>query len=121
MWSVFYSYLLVFFKWGKLSSRNMDSDKQIDVYLEVLTAIVQRFMKLMGQPALKPARRIYGLHVTDDGTVTSFQGEGMVVVQGLIVEYMTLLGAQVVPLTQRAIEPARERNPEIRLPAMLLK
>jgi hypothetical protein len=43
----------------------------------------------------------------------------MVVVQGLIVEYMTLLGGQVVPLTQRAIETARERNPEIKLPAML--
>ena len=97
----------------------MDSEKQINVYLEVLTAIVQRFIKLMGAPALRLARRVYGLRVTDDGSVTSFQGEGMIVVQGLIVEYMTLLGGQVVPLTQRAIEPARERNPEIKLPAML--
>lgn len=99
----------------------MDTNKQTDVYLEVLTAIVQRFTTLMGEPALKPARRIYGLQVKDDGTVTSFQGDGMVIVQGLIVEYMALLGAQVVPLTQRAIESTRERNPDVKLPAMLTK
>lgn len=92
---------------------------KVDVYIEVLTAIVQRFMKLMGPPALKLARRVYSLHVEDDGTVLRYQGDGMVIVQGLVVEYMTLLGSEVVPLTQRAISPARERNPNVKLPAML--
>ncbi|MBI5824745.1 MAG: hypothetical protein HZB18_12010 [Chloroflexi bacterium] len=97
----------------------MEPDLKIDIYIEVLTAIVQRFYKLMGEPALKLARRVYGLHVESDGSVTRFQGDGMIIVQGLVVEYMTLLGAEVVPLTQRAIGPARERNPHIKLPAML--
>ena len=97
----------------------MESDPRMIVYLEVLTAIVQRFMKLMGEPALKLARRVYSLHVEDDGSVTRYQGDGMIIVQGLVVEYMSLLGAEVVPLTQRAISLARERNPQIKLPAML--
>ena len=97
----------------------MEADKHVDVYIEVLTAIVQRFMKLMGDPALRLARRVYGLRVNDHGEVTSFQGDGMVVVQGLVIEYMTLLGGQVVPLSQRAIVDARQRNPDMKLPSLL--
>jgi hypothetical protein len=97
----------------------MQTDRQVDVYPEVLTAIVQRFMRLMGEPALRLARRVYGLRVENDGTVTRYQGEGMIIVQGLVIEYMTLLGSAALPLTLRAISPARERNPGIKLPAML--
>lgn len=97
----------------------MEFDKEVDVYIEVLTAIVQRFLKLMGEPALKLARRVYGLRVNDDGQVTSFQGDGMVVMQGLVIEYMTLLGSQAVPLSQRAIDGPRQRNPQIKLPSLL--
>ncbi len=97
----------------------MEANKRVDVYIEVLTAIVQRFMKLMGDPALRLARRVYGLRVNDDGQVTNYQGDGMVVVQGLVIEYMTLLGGQVVPLTQRAINETRQRNPDMKLPSLL--
>jgi hypothetical protein len=97
----------------------MEFDKEVDVYIEVLTAIVQRFLRLMGEPALKLARRVYGLRVSDDGQVTSYQGDGMVVMQGLVIEYMTLLGSQAVPLSQRAIDGPRQRNPEIKLPSLL--
>jgi hypothetical protein len=94
-------------------------EREIDIYIEVLTAIVQRFMKLMGEPALKLARRVYGLRVNDDGQVSGYQGDGMVVVQGLVIEYMTLLGSQAVPLSQRAIEEPRQRNPQLKLPSLL--
>ena len=97
----------------------MEFDKEIDVYIEALTAIVQRFMKLMGEPALKLARRVYGLRINDNGEVLGFQGDGMIVMQGLVIEYMTLLGSQVVPLTQRAIDSSRQRNPQIKLPSLL--
>ena len=97
----------------------MSTEAEIDVYQEVLTAIVQRFIKLMGDPALRLARRVYGLHVADDGTVSSYQGDGLVVVQGLVIEYMTLLGPQVLSMTQRAINPTMERNPDVKMPSML--
>ncbi len=91
---------------------------QDEVYYEVLTAIVQRFIKLMGDPALRLARRIYGLHVEDDGTVTRFQGEGLIVVQGLVIEYMTLIGFEAVHMSQRAIDPTVKRNPDVKLPSL---
>jgi hypothetical protein len=97
----------------------MQSETQIDVYKEVLTAIVQRFIRLMGDPALRLARRVYGLHIQDDGSVTNYQGDGWVAIQGLVIEYMTLLGPQAVQLTQRAIDPAMQRNPEVKLPSLL--
>ena len=97
----------------------METKGQIDVYKEALTAIVQRFMKLMGDPALRLARKVYGLIVTDDGTVERYQGDGWVVLQGLIIEYMTLLGPEVVNMSQRALKPTLERNPETKLPALL--
>jgi hypothetical protein len=96
----------------------MDSSVQNDVYLEVLTAIVQRFLNLMGEPALRFARRIYGLHVEDDGTVSRFQGDGMVVVQGLVIEYMTLIGFEAVHLSERAIDPTIRNNPKVKLPSL---
>jgi len=97
----------------------MDPDTHIDVYKEVLTAIIQRFVKLMGDPAVRLARRVYGLNVENDGTVKSYQGDGWVAVQGLVIEYMALLGPEAVPLTQRAIDPALQRNPRIKLPSLL--
>ena len=96
----------------------MATANQNDVYLEVLTAIVQRFMKLMGEPALRFARRIYGLHVEEDGTVTRFQGDGLIVVQGLVIEYMTLIGFEAVHMSQRAIDPTLKRNPSVKLPSL---
>jgi len=97
----------------------MQPNPPIDVYQEVLTAIVQRFVTLMGEPALRLARRVYGIRVADDGTVTSYQGDGWVAIQGLVIEYMALLGPEVVLLTQRAINPTLERNPNVKLPSLL--
>ena len=99
----------------------MNASPQFDVYKEVMTAIIQRFIKLMGEPALRFARRVYGLHVEDDGTVTRYQGDGMVIVQGLVIEYMTLLGPEVVRITQRAIDPAVQQNPNVKLPSLIRK
>jgi hypothetical protein len=99
----------------------MESETQIDVYKEVLTAIVQRFIRLMGsETAIRLARRVYGLKVDDEGRATSYQGDGWIAIQGLVIEYMTLLGPQVVPMTQRAITPAVERHPnKVKLPSLL--
>ncbi len=97
----------------------MDTNQKIDVYKEVLTAIVQRFFALLGEPAVRKARRVYGLQVQDDGMVVGYQGDGMIIVQGLVIEYMTLLGPQALTLTQRALEPTMKRNPEVKLPTLL--
>ena len=40
---------------------------QTDIYLELLTVVVKRFVTLLGPPGLKKARRVYGLRINDDG------------------------------------------------------
>jgi hypothetical protein len=99
----------------------METPTQIDVYKEVLTAVVQRFIRLIGkETAIRLARRVYILKVSDEGVVTSYQGDGWIAIQGLVIEYMTLLGSEVVPMTQRTINPMIERNPnKVKLPPLL--
>ena len=90
-----------------------------DVYLELLTLIVQRFVALMGDPALRLARQVQGVQVREDGVVTSYRVDGMFALQGILLEYMDLLGPQAVSLSQRAITPVLARNPSVKLPGML--
>jgi hypothetical protein len=45
----------------------------------------------------------------------------MVIVQGLVIEYMTLLGREAIPLSQRAIDPTVTRNPSVKLPSLIKK
>jgi len=90
-----------------------------DVYSELMTAIVQRFITLMGPPALRLARRQYGLHIADNGQVTDYRGDATMLIQGLVLEYMTLLGPEVVTLSRRAIQTTLDRNPSLKLPSIL--
>lgn len=92
------------------------SDK---AYEALLTAVVQRFILLMGSPALRPARRVYGLKVDDEGIVTSYRGDGPVIMQSLVIEYITLLGPQAVVLSNRAIQPVLNHYPNVDLPSLL--
>ena len=97
----------------------MDPNPPIDVYKEVLTAIVQRFIILIGDPAVRRARRVYSLQLDDDGKVKGYQGDPMVIVQGLVIEYMTLLGPQALRLSQRATAGTKAHHPEMKLPSLL--
>jgi hypothetical protein len=90
-----------------------------DAYIEVMSAVVQRFVRLLGPAGVRPAKRIYGLRVSDDGRVTGYHGDGPVILQGLLIEYIGLLGSQAVPLTTRAIQPILARHPHLELPSLL--
>lgn len=99
-----------------MSASGPNSD---DAYLEVMSAVIQRFIRLLGPAGIRPARRLYGLRVTDDGRVTGYNGDGPVLLQGLLIEYITLLGSEAVPLTSRAIQPILDRHPHLELPSLL--
>ena len=90
-----------------------------DAYVELMSAVIQRFILLLGPAGVRPAKRIYGLRITDDGRVTGYNGDGPVILQGLLIEYMGLIGSQAVPLTTRAIQPILARHPHLELPSLL--
>ena len=79
-------------------------DIQID---EVLTAIVRRFIDLIGKPAaLSAARKTSGLTVADDGTVLSYdRADPIGNVTRLVEQYRSTFGDTAVALAHQAAQP----------------
>jgi DNA-binding NarL/FixJ family response regulator len=74
---------------------------------EVLTAIVRRFVDLIGAPmALSAARKIPGMEVADDGTVLSFdRADPIGNVTRLVEQYRSAFGDTAVELAHQATQP----------------
>jgi len=98
----------------------MDDAEQVEIYKGMLTAIIQRFIKLMGEPALSRARRVRGLQAGDDGSVTRYEGEGWVMLMGLTIEYQNLLGREAVTIINRTINlSSDEGKHKVKIPSIL--
>jgi DNA-binding NarL/FixJ family response regulator len=82
----------------------LPKDIRID---EVLTAIVQRFIELIGAPmALSAARKIDGVKVADDGTVLDYDRTDPIGnVTRLLEQYRAAFGETAVALAHRAAQP----------------
>jgi DNA-binding NarL/FixJ family response regulator len=74
---------------------------------EVLSAIVKRFINLIGAPAaLSAARKVDHLKVSDDGTVTEYdRAEPVENVTRLLEQYRLAFGDTAVALAHRAAQP----------------
>jgi two-component system nitrate/nitrite response regulator NarL len=86
------------------------TDTRLD---EVLTAIVRRFIELIGAPAaLSAARKVAGLRVADDGVVLDYdRSEAIGNVTRLLEQYRTAFGETAVNVAYRAAQPvAKERT-----------
>jgi len=84
-------------------------------YKSILSEVIQKQTAILGpQITLQKARSVSGLTVSDDGTVTSIQGDPQIAMQGLIDQFMELSGMivrktmepllAVVPNTQNSFE-----------------
>jgi len=68
-------------------------------YEKMLTDLIQKQMVVLGPNiALDKARKITGLTVADDGTVSNVQGDPQLVLKGVANEYMALSG-QIAQMT----------------------
>jgi two-component system NarL family response regulator len=87
-----------------MPANSPSSDIRID---EVLTAIVKRFIELIGAPtALSAARKIDGLRVADDGTVLDYDHANPIDnVTQLLEQYRVAFGDTAVALAHRAAQP----------------
>ena len=74
---------------------------------EILTAVVKRFVRLVGLPgALKVARRVPGLIVDDEGNVQGYDRTSpFSAVTQLIDEYSAVFGSSAATMAQTAIQP----------------
>lgn len=86
-------------------------NKNID-YKSLLTEIIQKQIVILGPNiALIQARNVEGLEVSDDGVVTSINGDPQKIVKDLIDEYVSLSGL----IVKQALEPLLAKYPSLKL------
>lgn len=73
-------------------------------YAELMTAIIKKQISIIGEKiALQLARKVFGLKVSDDGTVTA--GASKEALADLLEQYKAIAGGVAVMFAKRAIEP----------------
>ncbi len=74
-----------------------------DQYKQMLTDLIQKQMVVLGPNiALDKARKISGLKISDDGLVTSIDGDPQMILKGVANEYMQLSG-QIAQMTLNSL------------------
>ncbi len=77
----------------------------------MLTDLIQKQMVVLGPNiALDKAKKIPGVSVSPDGTVTDISGDGQTVLKGVANEYMTLSGQ----IAQMTINTLLEKYPSVK-------
>lgn len=85
----------------------MTDTRQPEPYLDVFSAVIRRFIRLVGEPAaLRIARRVPGLVVADDGRVTAFNELDPTGTLNLLIDsYEVVFGDIALTLSRQAAAP----------------
>ncbi len=85
----------------------MTDTRQPEPYLDVFSAVIRRFIRLVGEPAaLRIARRVPGLAVADDGRVTAFNELDPTGTLNLLIDsYEVVFGDIALTLSRQAAAP----------------
>lgn len=87
----------------------MDNNSQ---YINILTDLIKKQMVMLGpNVALGQARRVEGLDVSEDGTVTKITGNPQEVLTNVAKQYMALSGA----IAQMTLDSIIAKYPDIKL------
>lgn len=85
--------------------------EQSNQYQNLLTDVIKKQMVILGPSvALGTAKKIGSLNITDDGTVSSINGDPKVAMQELAAAYMTLSGQ----ISQNIFNSILGQYPEIK-------
>lgn len=88
----------------------MDSASQ---YQNVISDLIKKQMLMLGpNVALGQARKVEGLTVGDDGTVSSISGDPQQILSMVAKQYMSLSGA----IAQMTLESVIAKYPDIKIP-----
>ncbi len=75
----------------------------VDIYKNMLSDLIKKQMIMLGpNVALGTARKVSGITVSEDGTVTDITGEPQVVMEGVANAFMNLSG-QIAQMTLKTI------------------
>lgn len=85
----------------------------LDVYKNMLSDLIKKQMIMLGpNVALGTAKKVAGLSVSDDGSVTEITGDPQTVLGGVASEYMKLSGQ----IAQMTLNTVLEKYPTIKGP-----
>lgn len=88
--------------------------EDIDQYKTILTDLIKKQIVILGPSvALGTAKKVAGLQVGDDGTVTEISGDAHTVLSNLAQAYMSLSGQ----IAQNTLSSILEKYPEIKIPS----
>ena len=75
----------------------------VDIYKNMLSDLIKKQMIMLGpNVALGTVRKVSGITVSEDGTVTDITGEPQVVMEGVANAFMNLSG-QIAQMTLKTI------------------
>lgn len=81
-------------------------------YQQILSDLIKKQMVMLGpNVALATARKVTGLVVADDGTVTELSGDSQVILSAVAKQYMALSGA----IAQMTLESIIAKYPGVKL------
>ncbi|MFH0937309.1 MAG: hypothetical protein V1808_03365 [Candidatus Daviesbacteria bacterium] len=87
----------------------MDSQTQ---YQNILTDLIKKQIVMLGpNVALSQARKVEGINVSDDGTVTNLSGDPQAILSAVAKQYMSLSGA----IAQMTLESIIAKYPGVKL------
>lgn len=90
-------------------------------YQELIEAIIQKQATVLGSAvAVRRARNVEGLEVSDDGKVITMAGSGPKVLELLVEQYRALSGSIGVNFCRQAVASWRSAHPDVPLPAILV-
>ena len=86
---------------------------QVEEYKNMLSDLIKKQMVMLGPGvAIGTARKVAGLSVSEDGTVTEISGDPQVIMEGVANAYMNLSGQ----IAQMTIKTILEKYPTIKEP-----
>lgn len=75
----------------------------VEIYKSMLSDLIKKQMIMLGpNVALGTARKVSGITVSEDGTVTDITGEPQIVMEGVANAFMSLSG-QIAQMTLKTI------------------
>jgi hypothetical protein len=92
----------------------------MEPYQEIIKSIVQAQLNIIGPMAIDEANKVEGLHIENNFSTISIQGDESSIIEKLITQYAVLFGSISVEVSKEAVQKiVKEKNHDIVLPAIV--
>jgi hypothetical protein len=86
-------------------------------YEDLMTAIIKTQVNIIGPGiAIRLAKEIKELEISYNGTVVSYEGDPVKLIQDLVKIYKKVERGVAITLAKKAIQPILKENPELKVP-----